>query len=84
MKASRRLVIDASVAHAAGDSKATVPIAKNCRDFLEAVLSICLRAVFAIVWINPNSEEDAAIDWLRQGAKPEPTRRLGHRPKGKR
>ncbi len=181
MKGSRRLVIDTSIAHAAGDMDATVPIAKNCRDFLEAVLNICHRVVFApeltrewkvhasryarswqvamerrhkiewldpesddelrecieaiaattknrdamlkdaflleaalaatdrmvaslddtvkglfatlvetlprygkVVWINPSSEEDSVIEWLRSGAKPEPTRRLGYRPKGKR
>ena len=42
---SRRLVIDASVLHAAGPEGATFPTSKNCRDFLEAVRSICHRVV---------------------------------------
>lgn len=36
-----------------------------------------------IVWINPGSEDDSALAWLRSGAKLEPTRRLGHRLKRK-
>jgi hypothetical protein len=36
-----RLVIDASVARAAGGEQATYPTAQNCRDFLKAVLRIC-------------------------------------------
>jgi hypothetical protein len=46
MKGSRRLVIDSSVAHAAGGVDATDPTAKSCRDFLQAVLTICHRAIF--------------------------------------
>ncbi|MHB1422933.1 MAG: hypothetical protein ACYC3I_07025 [Gemmataceae bacterium] len=46
MKGSRRLVLDASVASAAGGVDATHPTAKICRDFLQAILSICHRAVF--------------------------------------
>ncbi|MHB1424139.1 MAG: hypothetical protein ACYC3I_13265 [Gemmataceae bacterium] len=36
-----------------------------------------------VVWVNPGSEEDSALEWLRRGAKPEPRRRLGYRPKRK-
>jgi hypothetical protein len=43
---SQSLVIDASVARAAGPEDAVHPTAKRCRDFLLAVLSICHRAVF--------------------------------------
>jgi hypothetical protein len=46
MKGSRRLVIDASVAMAAGGVDATDATSKSCRDFLQAVLTICHRAVF--------------------------------------
>jgi hypothetical protein len=46
-KRSQRLVIDASIAHAAGPEGAVHPTAKNCRDFLLAVLEVCHRAVFA-------------------------------------
>lgn len=181
MKGSRRLVIDSSVAYAAGGADAVNPTAKNCRDFLQAVLNICHRALFSaplraewkkhvsgfaqrwqvamerrqkldwieaesdeeihetiaeaaasekdkaamekdaflleaalkttdrmvvsldetvrglfrelsgklprigkVVWVNPGSEDDAAVDWLRNGAKPEPSRRLGYRRKRKR
>jgi hypothetical protein len=46
MKGSRRLVLDASIASAAGSADATHPTSKSCRNFLQAVLSICHRAVF--------------------------------------
>lgn len=42
---SKRLVIDASVARAAGGEEATFPRSKYCRDFLKATLDICHRAV---------------------------------------
>ena len=44
-KASRRLVIDADVAQAAGGKDAKYPKPKHCRDFLEAVKVICHRIV---------------------------------------
>ncbi len=44
-RTSRRLVIDASVVHAAGPEGATFPTSKNCRDFLQAVLTICHQVV---------------------------------------
>ena len=44
-RTSRRLVIDASVVHAAGPEGATFPTSKNCRDFLKAVLTICHNVV---------------------------------------
>jgi hypothetical protein len=181
MKGSRRLVLDASVAGAAGGVDATHQTAKACRDFLPAVLTICHRAVFSpqlteewkrnasrfaqswqvamerrqkldwietktddelheiiaevaasekdkaamekdaflleaalitidrmvvsldetarslyrmlagnlprigkVVWINPGSEDDSAQEWLKNGAKPEASRKLGYRPKKKR
>ena len=37
------LVIDCSIAHAAGPEEAVHPTAKHCRDFLRAVLRICHR-----------------------------------------
>jgi hypothetical protein len=42
-KRSRSLIIDASVAHAAGPEDAIHPTAKHCRDFLLAVSDICHR-----------------------------------------
>jgi hypothetical protein len=178
MKGSRRLIIDSSIAHAAGGVDATHPTAKNCRDFLQAILNICHRALFSpplieewkghaslfaqrwqramerrqkidwieaqsdaelrkmiaeaaasekdkaamekdaflleaaeatkdrmvasldesarglfrelsgkfprigkVVWVNPGSEEDSALEWLRSGAKPESHRKLGYRRK---
>ena len=44
-KVSRRLVIDASAARAAGGEEATYPTSKHCRDLLQAVLTICHRVV---------------------------------------
>lgn len=42
---SKRLVIDASVARASGGDNATHPEATLTRDFLQAVLTICHKAV---------------------------------------
>ncbi|HBE19236.1 MAG TPA: hypothetical protein DEG17_14545 [Cyanobacteria bacterium UBA11149] len=42
---SKCLVIDASVAHAAGGEKAIYPTSVYCRDFLKAVLDICHKFV---------------------------------------
>ena len=42
---SKRLVIDADVAQASGSDTATDPRAKDCRDFLQKVLSLCHRVV---------------------------------------
>ncbi len=42
---SKRLVIDADVARAAGSETATHPRAEHCRDFLNAVLSLSHRIV---------------------------------------
>ena len=44
-RASRCLVIDASVARASGGEDATYPTSKRCRDFLTAVHRICHRVV---------------------------------------
>jgi hypothetical protein len=44
-KVSKRLVIDASVARAAGGEDATYPTSVYCRDFLKAVLDISHRVV---------------------------------------
>jgi hypothetical protein len=44
---SRSLVIDASVAHASGGVSATHPEATHTRDFLQAVLTICHKAVMS-------------------------------------
>jgi hypothetical protein len=45
IKSSKRLVIDADVARAAGGKDAIYPTPKHCRDFLEAVRVICYRVV---------------------------------------
>ncbi|MCA6526244.1 MAG: hypothetical protein IM570_09755, partial [Pseudanabaena sp. M179S2SP2A07QC] len=44
-KVSKLLVIDASIARSCGAPNATSPASKNCRDFLNAVLTICHRMV---------------------------------------
>lgn len=46
-KASRRLVIDTSIARSSGGEDATYPTSKNCRDFLQAVLKICHQFVLS-------------------------------------
>lgn len=46
MKGSRCLVIDTAVARAAGEVDAPDATSRICRDFLQAVLNICHRAVF--------------------------------------
>lgn len=46
-KSSKSLVIDASVAHASGGENATHPEATHTRDFLQAVLKICHKAVMS-------------------------------------
>ncbi|MCP4362973.1 MAG: hypothetical protein GY796_33630 [Chloroflexi bacterium] len=43
---SKKLVIDASVARAAGEESATHLVSKQCRDFLKAVLDICHHIIF--------------------------------------
>lgn len=44
-KVSRRLVIDASVARAAGGADAAFPLPRQCRDFLRTMLVACHRVV---------------------------------------
>lgn len=44
-KKSQRLVVDASVARAAGGEDAVFPLSKQCRDFLKTTLSVCHRVV---------------------------------------
>jgi hypothetical protein len=46
-KRSQCLVIDASIARAAGPQGAVHPTAKHCRDFLLAVLDVCHHAMFS-------------------------------------
>jgi len=36
-----------------------------------------LRALRPVVWVNPERPDEAAVDWLRSGAKPERRRQLG-------
>lgn len=45
---SRSLVIDASVARAAGPREAVHPTARNCRDFLVIAGEICHRMCFSL------------------------------------
>jgi len=50
---SQRVVIDASVAAASGDTGATHPVSKLCRDLLSEVLRICHK----MVWTSAIREE---------------------------
>ncbi len=64
-KISRRLVIDASVAHASGGEEAIFPTSKNCRDFLKAVQTISHRIVMtpAITEEWKNHQSNFARRW---------------------
>lgn len=64
-KTSRRLVIDASIAHASGGEEAIFPTSKNCRDFLIAVRTICHRVVMTTAIIEEwnNHQSNFARRW---------------------
>jgi hypothetical protein len=49
---------------------------ERIRNLLRAKITH-LRAVRAIVWVNPGREEENAVAWLIGGARSEPQRRLG-------
>ncbi len=67
-KVSKRLVIDASVARAAGGKDATDPRSVYCRDFLKAVLDLSHRVVMTrdirVEWDKHQSRY--ACIWRRQ------------------
>lgn len=67
-KASKCLVIDASIARAAGGEESTYPTSVNCRDCLIAVLEICHRIVMTSdirqEWDKHQSR--FAREWLRR------------------
>jgi hypothetical protein len=52
-KTSKRLIIDASIAHASGGKSAVHPTSKRCRDFLLATLKVCHQAV-----LTPELQEE--------------------------
>lgn len=56
MKKSRRLVVDASIARAAGGPDAVHPLSKDCRDCLMSIRDICHRIVF---------ESELAAEWKK-------------------
>jgi len=58
-KFTKRLVIDASVVHAAGDQAPDHPTSKACRDFLLSVLEICHRTVLT---------SEIAQEWKRHAS----------------
>ena len=60
-KLSKRLVIDASVARAAGGDDATYPTSVHCRDFLQAVLENSHRVVMT---------RDIREEWDKHQSKP--------------
>lgn len=59
-RGGRRLVIDASVARAAGQPAAEDRCAASCRDFLEHTLKICHRVVFT---------EELRGEWRNHGSR---------------
>ena len=64
---SKRLVIDACVAQAAGPQHSVHPRGKSCRDFLLAVLKVCHRAAFSAAlgteWKQHHS--GFALEWQK-------------------
>ncbi|MCI0388824.1 MAG: hypothetical protein MOB07_08680 [Acidobacteria bacterium] len=65
-KSSRRMVIDASVARAAGGPDAVSPTSKNCSDFLQTVLVVCHQIVLTIEILEewPKHKSRFASRWL--------------------
>jgi hypothetical protein len=78
-KISKRLVIDTSIARSAGRENATTEVAKQCRDFLNAVLEICHRVImtealreewsknqsgFAREWYLRMKRQGRKVDWI--------------------
>jgi hypothetical protein len=51
---------------------------KDRRRFAEACDDI--RSIRTIVWSNPDRDADNCLDWLKQGASPEPHLRLRNYP----
>src|SRR5262245_53647061 len=66
-KASRRLVIDTSVARSVGGKDVPRPRSKNCRDFLTTALTVCHHVVMTPEinqeWKRHRSE--FFVDWLQ-------------------
>ena len=42
-------------------------------------ISIEVTEIDQIIWVNPDKEDETPIIWLREGAKPDQKRKLGHR-----
>jgi hypothetical protein len=62
---SKRLVIDACVAQAAGPPHSVHPRGKSCRDFLDAVLKVCHRAAFSAALMSERKQHRSkvAVEW---------------------
>jgi len=67
-KASRRLIIDASIARAAGREEAIHPTSKHCCEFLTTVLKVCHRIVITpdILQEWKKHQSRFASTWLSQ------------------
>ncbi len=61
------LVIDASVARAAGAESATFPVSKHCRDLLKAVRTICHR----ILLEDPTTNKERTVrrEWNENASR---------------
>jgi hypothetical protein len=57
---AKGLVVDANVARCCGGEGATHPTSKNCRDFLDAIRTICHQVVIA---------PDVAEEWRRHRSR---------------
>ena len=73
----RRIVAkDAHLVEAALETDRTViSLDEQVRMHLAAVADRVPKLA-AIIWVNPNLADDAALVWLKRGAKPESSRRL--------
>lgn len=55
--------------------RTVISIEVNARNWY-AQASSTIRILAAVVWIDPSRPDEDATDWLRQGARPEPQRKL--------
>src|SRR5258708_17584182 len=67
-KNRKRIVVDASVARAAGGEDATFPQSKHCRDLLTTILNVCHGAVITPPIRDEWNKHQSifALQWRRQ------------------
>lgn len=55
--------------------KTIIGFDEKCRNAFAEICQI-IEELKPIIWVNPAVEDEKAIEWLRKGAKPEPSRKL--------